>query len=312
MRTCWGAHLTACKQRATHGDYCFDHSLTIPHDPYAKAPPWIAPPWTITEREVAAQRIIVRAWRARGPVLVQRTAGPYCCPAWFGLATNDEEFASLEPLDSIPVPYMFSFVDLQHKLWVFDIRSLAASPRNGAELRNPYNRVSLEPHVVIRYEARMMWLQKRGYCRIVFAPGAALTVRQQWNHRVLEVFMTLDSLGFIVNPVWFEELTPPQHMYFRYQLDDIWARRVKPEDREAILPGITQRTGGRLFTRRLFPGIGPDTSAAETLQLIERLTTASPDKALRTLGALYILAALTTVSEQAREAYPWLWPYRGT
>jgi hypothetical protein len=307
MRTCWGYHLAVCNQRATHGDYCFDHSLTIPHDPYAKAPPW-----AITEREVAAQRVIARAWRARGPALVQRTAGPYCRPAWFGLATNDEEFASLEPLDSIPVPYVFSFVDLQHKLWVFDIRSLAASPRNGAELRNPYNRVSLDARVVVRYEARMTWLQRRGYCRIVFSPGADLTARQRWNHRVLEVFLTLDSLGFIVNPVWFEELTPPQHMYFRYQLDDIWARRVKPEDREAILPGITERTGGRLFTRRLFPGIGPDTTAAETLQLIERLTTASPDKALRTLGALYILAALTTVSEQAREAYPWLWPYRGT
>ena len=69
---------------------------------------------------------------------------------------------------------------------------------------------------------------------------------------------------------------------------------MNPEDREAMLPGITGRSGGRLFTRRLFPGIGPDTTAAETLQIIERLTTASPDKALRTLGALYILAALTT------------------
>ncbi len=306
MRTCWGDHTKACKQRAMNGDYCFDHSLTVPHDPYAKAPPW-----AITEREVAAARVIQRAWRRKGAALVQHTAGPYSRPAWFGLATNDEEFATLEPLASIPTPYVFTFVDLQHKLWVFDIRSLAASPRNGVALRNPYNRVTLEAPVVQRYEARMLWLQRRGYCRIVYSPGAALTAHQQWNHRILEVFLTLDSLGFIVNPAWFEELTPPQHMYFRYQLDDIWARRVKPADREAILPGITERTGGRLFTRRLFPGIGPDTTAAETLQLIERLTTASPDKSLRTLGALYILAALTTVSEQAREAYPWLWPYRG-
>jgi hypothetical protein len=289
-----------------NGDYCFDHSLTVPHDPYAKAPPWIAS----TEREVAAQRVIARAWRARGPALVQHTTGPYCRSTWFVLATNEEEFASLEPLTAIPTPYVFTFVDLQHKLWVFDIRSLAASPRNGVALRNPYNRVSLEARVVARYEARMLWLQRRGYCRIVYSPSADLTVRQRWNHRILEVFLTLDSLGFIVNPAWFEELTPPQHMYFRYQLDDIWSRRVKPEDREAMLPGITERSGGRLFTRRLFPGIGPDTTAAETLQIIERLTTASPDKTLRTLGALYILAALTTVSEQAREAYPWLWPYR--
>jgi hypothetical protein len=305
MRTCWGHHLTACKQRAMSGDYCFDHSLVVPHDPYAKAPPWPS-----LDREVAAARVVQRAWRARGPALVQHTVGPYCRSTWFALATNEEEFASLEPLASIPTPYVFTFVDLQHKLWVFDIRSLAASPRNGAALRNPYNRVSLEASVVARYEARMLWLQRRSYCRIVYSPSTDLTVRQRWNHRILEVFLTLDSLGFIVNPVWFEELTPPQHMYFRYQLDDIWSRRVKPEDREAILPGITGRSGGRLFTRRLFPGIGPDTTAAETLQIIERLTTASPDKALRTLGALYILAALTTVSEQAREAYPWLWPYR--
>ena len=287
------------------GDYCFDHSLVVQHDPYAKAPPWPS-----LDREVAAARVVQRAWRARGPALVQHTVGPYCRSTWFALATNEEEFASLEPLASIPTPYVFTFVDLQHKLWVFDIRSLAASPRNGAALRNPYNRVSLEASVVARYEARMLWLQRRSYCRIVYSPSTDLTVRQRWNHRILEVFLTLDSLGFIVNPVWFEELTPPQHMYFRYQLDDIWSRRVKPEDREAILPGITGRSGGRLFTRRLFPGIGPDTTAAETLQIIERLTTASPDKALRTLGALYILAALTTVSEQAREAYPWLWPYR--
>ncbi len=307
MRTCWGNHTTACKARATQGDYCFDHSLAAPPDPYVKAPPW-----TSTEHEVAAQCVVARAWRARGPALVQRTAGPYSRPAWFALATNDEEFASLEPLTAIPTPYVLTFVDLQHKLWVFDIRSLAASPRNGMALRNPYNRVSLEDRAVRRYEARMQWLQRRGYCRIAYSPTTSLTVKQQWNHRILEVFLTLDTLGFIVNPAWFEELTPPQHMYFRYQLDDIWARRVKPEDRESILPGITERTGGRLFTRRLFPGIGPDTTAAETLQLIERLTTASPDKALRTLGALYILAALTTVSEPAREAYPWLWPYRGT
>jgi hypothetical protein len=308
MRTCWGHGRTACKARAMNGDYCFDHSLVVPHDPYAKAPPWRGR--ANLPREHQAQISIARMWRARGPARTQHTVGPYSRPAFYHLATNEEEFASLEPLTSIPTPYVFTFVDLQHKLWVFDIRSLAASPRNGTQLRNPYNRVTLEPTVVARYEARMLWLQRRSYCRILHSSGIALNPRQQWNQRILEVFLTLDTLGFVVNPAWFESLTPPQHMYFRYQLDDIWSRRVKPEDREAMCPGVTERTGGRLFTRRLWPGIGPDTTAGETLSVIERLTTASTDKNVRTLGALYTLAALTTVSEQAREAYPWLWPYR--
>jgi hypothetical protein len=122
------------------------------------------------------------------------------------------------------------------------------------------------------------------------------------------VFYNFDQLGFIANSQWFEALAPPQISCLRFHLETIWRRRVAAHQREKIVPGIGAANNGQLFRGTLFPGIdgAAATAAAEALAVIEKLITASPDKTQRTVGALYSLTALTTVSPGAREAYPWL------
>lgn len=332
MRTCWAArnrNTRQCTRPATHGDYCILHISTTGIVAYTRQPTPPRPPGLASAigaavaaveapaigaaaAAAAAATTIARAWRQHGPRLIAATRGPYSATWGATLATNTEEFASFDSLDTIPPPYRFTYVDpATHTLWWFDIRSLAATPRRQPTLANPYTRSPFPPAAQARFETRMEWLRQRRYNRAIPPPtnsAHTLTAKQRWSLRILEVFYNFDQLGFAVSPAWFEELTPPLHTCLRFRLEELWRRRVSPEQREAIVPGITALTGGSLFRSALFPGIGGDIAAADTLNVFEQLLTASADKTQRVVGALYCIAALTVVCPAAHQTYPWLLP----
>ncbi len=310
MRTCWASrrnNTKQCTRPATHGDYCIIHTVSAGTAPYSRQPTPPRPPGAAA----AAAQTIARAWQTHGPRLIAATRGPFSASWAAPLATNTEEFSTFDPLHTIPSPYRFTYVDpTTHTLWWFDIRALTAMPRRGqSTLTNPYTRAAFPAYAQTRFDRRMNWLLQRRYNRAIPpSPTHTLTAKQRWSLRILEVFYNFDQLGFSVPATWFEGLTPPLQTCLRFQLEELWRRRVGPDQREAVIPGITAATGGTLFRGALFPGIGGETLAAETLAVFEQLLTASADKTQRIVGALYCIAALTVVSPAAHQAYPWLLP----
>jgi len=311
MRTCWAArhrNTKQCTRPATHGDYCIIHSVTIDITPYSRQPTPPRPPGLAAA--AAAATIIARAWKTHGPRLITSSRGPFSASWATSLATNTEEFSTFDQLHTIPAAYRFTYVDpITHTLWWFDIRALNAIPRRQAAHINPYTRAQFPLIAHTRFNHRMEWLLQRRYNRAIpLSPTHTLTAKQRWSLRILEVFYNFDQLGFNVSTAWFEGLTPPLQTCLRFQLEELWRRRVGAEQREAIIPGIAAATGGTLFRGTLFPGIGGETLAAETLAVFEQLLTASADKTQRVVGALYCIAALTVVSPAAHQTYPWLLP----
>jgi hypothetical protein len=216
----------------------------------------------------------------------------------------------MEPLTTIPTVFFFSYADAQKNCWAFDIRSLVTLFSQGQLLQNPYTREVLPEATFIVFRKRMEWLRKRKY-PVLYNPEENLTPEQEWNQRVLDVFMKIESMGYLLSTQWFHDLTARGQKTFYRNLFQLWTWRLglSTAEKEEICPGHS------LTTTRLFRHVPDDSPRVyqdvfwwrkKNLFIIHTLVTRGASKSLRALGALYVLMALVQVSEPAAEAYPWV------
>jgi hypothetical protein len=245
------------------------------------------------------QKIQHLHWRRQGPLFYTRE-----------LAQNSVELYSMEPLTTIPTVFFFSYADAQKNCWAFDIRSLVTLFSQGQLLQNPYTREVLPEATFIVFRKRMEWLRKRKY-PVLYNPEENLTPEQEWNQRVLDVFMKIESMGYLLSTQWFHDLTARGQKTFYRNLFQLWTWRLglSTAEKEEICPGHS------LTTTRLFRHVPDDSPRVyqdvfwwrkKNLFIIHTLVTRGASKSLRALGALYVLMALVQVSEPAAEAYPWV------
>lgn len=226
------------------------------------------------------------------------------------LCQNDTEVYSMEPISQIPQVFFFSFADSQKHIWGFDIRSLLQSLSQGQPLQNPYTRDPLSPQITHRFRKRVNWLRTRKYA-LLYGLEETITPEQEWNHRVLDIFMKIESLGYLLSTNWFQELDlEEQQKYYRtlYQLW-YWRLGLTNAQKDEICPGH-QHNNTRLFRQN------PDEAERihkdikwwkkQNLNLIQALITRGTNKGNRALGAMYSVMGFVAVCEQAAEAYPWL------
>ena len=133
------------------------------------------------------------------------------------------------------------------------------------------------------------------------------------NTRVYELFMEIDQLGNYTNPQWFLNLSIPQLNTYLRNLRNLWRY-------QAQIPFLVKHQICPIkdpFT--------PSNTAEEPLQNIneeatilnylrglllepmENLVFSGIDIEFRKLGALHVLTALTSVSEDARTSFIWLY-----
>lgn len=286
-----------CHLSATHGDYCSRH--------YKKPNPFAKPPirdervYTRSDR-VAVQKI-QRFLRLHLPLYRFSKQGPAANDR--SLATNDTELYSLDPVDTIPKHYFISFSE-ENTIWAFDIRTIVQTMGNGFPSQNPYTRGEFTASIKERIHRRIAWLRKRHY-PVIHMNTDILTTEQCWNHKVLDIFLKIDALGYYASCDWYHKLSMAQHVAFYRTLFSLWDFRIglSRADKERIVP---QHQG--LF--KFHPDEMPTKSALwwqkNTLTLIEAFITRSSEKEQQKLGAMYALMALARVSRRAAEALPWL------
>jgi hypothetical protein len=294
-----------CTYNAVNGDFCARHwkrphryvAVTVPENTY------------LTRAYVSTVRKIQIWWQKTIAVSARKRQGP--AVHYRDLAQNKTEICSLDTLDSIPRPFFFSYADSQKLVWAFDIRSLAAILAHGQQPTNPYTRESLPPQILQKVRDRISYLRARKYA-LVYFNGEALTEEQAWNQKVLDVFMKLERLGYLSSCDWFNNLEVPDHKRFYRIMFQLWQWRLglSSTEKEEIVPHHT-RQSSRLFKSH------PDTIVSENrdrlwwqktnLALIHNFISRSTDKTKQSLGCMYVLMGLVQVSEDAAEAYPWIY-----
>jgi len=223
---------------------------------------------------------------------------------------NSEDFFSTEALKDISNNSFYSFRDVsENLLYAFDIRSLHMLSQKSSEkneaTKNPYTR-SVIPSSIIQKAHRLIGWRRARKMELSWVPTVAITPEQGWRMKVVEIFVMMEELQYGADPEWFIALTLSGQKRFYLNLLDIWQHRagLSQADRERIVPspqqlfhwGITRVTAIQQLS----------TIRTTNSYIMKKMITSATDRSDKVLGAMYILTALTQVSPEAAEAFPWL------
>lgn len=294
-----------CGSPATHGDFCGKHfkkpirffgtrrndqrNVFTRSDTSA----------VLTIQKWWKKMLIQKRWIAQGPACFQRT-----------LCENETEVYSMESIQLVPQVFFFSYADSKKHIWGFDIRSLLQLLSQGQPLQNPYTREPIPPSSVQRFRKRIDWLRKRKFA-LLYGLEESITPEQEWNHKVLDIFMKIEALGYLLSTSWFHELEIKDHQKFYRTLYQLWYYRLElsQAQKDEICPGH-QTNNNRLFRKTPEEAIRVHKEMKwwkkQNLAILTSLVTRGSTKANRGLGAMYVVMGLVSVCEQAAEAYPWM------
>lgn len=233
---------------------------------------------------------------AKGPAFIKRK-----------LCVNETDFFTTEPVTDIFIEQFVSFKDLDGKIYGFDILSLYNLwCKCEKPLRNPYNR-NLFPHdlqdkceMIYKFSGLFFNQVNR-----VIAPEVNDTADVE--SRVLHIFQEINALGNYADHMWFLTLTRVNLIRFIREISDIWSYRA---DLPASVKNIICPPHGNPFIdlpMHTLPTLEIEHIRQISITIIENLILYATDTSNRSLGACYVLCALTLVSESAAHSLPWLY-----
>jgi len=245
---------------------------------------------------------------------LSRKMNSYRGPAWRKreLCTNDTDFLTCENIRDISPYQFFSFQDTDKFIYGFDIVSLhnlITKSTSGKTVKNPYNRGNIPTEALIRMKhlIRLSKILKIPVVTEIQDISQEVTNQKSLELRILDLFQNIDALGNYSNSQWFISLHRAALLKFIRELSDIWDYRAQltPEIKRTICP-----PDGRPFRNlqgsQLFQEQNIDTIRKSILEVLEKMVNSGIDQDSRSIGAYYVLAALTLVSENAATALPWL------
>jgi hypothetical protein len=239
-------------------------------------------------------------------------------PAYYdrSLCVNDTDFYSMEPVRDISQRQFISVKDDAGMVYGFDIMSLhtyyMSEIKNGnissmTPITNPYNRMPL-PLSLRRQMMRKIFLTHiiGSKCMTEVEPEPVLSIQQQDENTLFAAFQQINSHGHYADSAWFSELHFVQIMRFMRELADIWNYRAQ------ILPHLKQEIcppNGDPFRYIDLRGfhLQPELIRHHGIQLVKTFVTSGINRDSQSLGAYYVLSALTLVSQPAQAAMPWLY-----
>jgi len=263
-----------------------------------------------TRSEKAAAIIIQKRWRRFIGLVRFRRQGPIAnC---MDLANNDSELMTLESVTEIPPIYRFTYRDDQGLFWAFDLRTLHAYTGKGVAIQNPYTREGFPEKTTQLLRTRMKYLISRGI-PIIHTSTDVLTAEQVWNNHVLDIFLKIEELGYLVNCDWFHDLTVLTHRAFYRKLFNLWMRslNLSQKQRDAVIPGHRFKENNPFIHTPEEADLMKIAKPLKwwrkkTLSIINLFVTRAVEKENRSLGALYCLMAFVSISPDAASAFPWL------
>jgi len=237
--------------------------------------------------------------------------GKYIYPSKREKCVNETDFLTLDNLTDINFSQFITETDSKGFVYGFDICSLYNFFNCNSEPFNPYNREKFS-HEFINKIKHIIHLSS-----IVNNPiNISLDVDNISNdpkiilqRRVEKIFETIDDLGNITNSDWFTNISTNKNklVYFVRQLKDIidYRLQISHQIKCNIYP-----PHGNIFENinlSTMPYQNVEYIYSKTILIMERLVLYGINTNSKNLGAMYLLTALTIVSQQASEALPWLY-----
>jgi hypothetical protein len=226
------------------------------------------------------------------------------------LCTNSDDFISMDPVEEINFHQFISYKDFDGFIYGFDINSLHnLFLKSSNEIKNPYNR-NLIPEKIfkdIRSLIRLGRILKININLNFEDDTKQLSNEKTVELRALTLFQNIDALGNYSNSNWFLSLNRNQLIKFIRELMDIWNYRAQLsiETKRNICPPI-----GDPFRNFSIPYIINEQNLWNIkkvmLEIMEKLVNCGIDRDSKSLGAYYVLGALTLVNEEAATSLPWL------
>jgi hypothetical protein len=242
--------------------------------------------------------------KLRGPALHKRN-----------ICTNDMDFYTMDDMVDIPTSQFYSYKDDDGFVYGFNILSIHnLIMKDSDKPKNPYNRNEFSNKIkddikrIIRMSRTMKIPIEIDIKQEILDP------RKRMEMKILELFQLMNSYGNYANSEWFTNLSRNDHIRFARELVDIWnyrAQLTNAKKMEICPPHGNPFLGTPYFTNVAtyinLNNLTNDTVTRFNVQIIENLIRTSIDTDNKTLGALYVLSALTLVSNDARNAMPWLY-----
>jgi len=243
--------------------------------------------------------IVNKYKRLHGPASINRK-----------LCTNSTDFVTMEPIEEINFHQFISYKDEDQFIYGFDITSLFnLISKGGNTIKNPYNR-SLIPEYILNNVKTIIKLSKVLKIQVVLNledDTQNMSSEKVIELRTLSLFQNIDSLGNYSNPQWFLSLNRTQIIKLIRELCDIWNYRAQlPMN---IKQNICQPNGDP-FRNLSIIYIQTESNINNirkvVLEVLEKLVNSGIDKDSKSLGAYYVLGALTLVNPDAATSLPWL------
>jgi hypothetical protein len=243
---------------------------------------------------------------------MQRLFNKYHGPALLdrSICTNTTDFLTFENINELPFSQFFSYTDIDGFTYGFNIISLYnLILKSGRGVKNPYNRNEI-PSFVITNIKHLIKLSKLLNCQMdlkIQDINLEITNEKSIDLRILDVFQTIDSLGNYSDPAWFLSLNRFQLLKFLRELADIWNYRAQLtiDIKKKICPPI-----GDPFQNLNSVPLHNEQNIKNIqifiLPILEKLVNSGVDTDSKSLGAYYVLGALTIVNETAASSLPWL------
>jgi hypothetical protein len=228
------------------------------------------------------------------------------------LCTNTDDFITMEPIENINFHQFLSYKDDDGFIYGFDIISLhnlILKSKVNDSIKNPYNRNIIPESLIktIRSIIRLSSILKIHINLHYEDENQSISNEKIVELRILALFQSIDALGNYSDPQWFNSLNRNQLIKFVRELCDIWNYRsqITLETKHNICP-----PNGDPFRHLSMPYIHTESNMYNVkkviVEVLEKLVNSGIDNDSKSLGAYYVLGALTIVNETAAASLPWL------
>jgi|UniRef100_A0A6C0CHY4 hypothetical protein len=228
------------------------------------------------------------------------------------ICVNDTDFATLDNVKEIPFNQFFSW-EQGECVYGCDIMSFYGliNKKNyigqRKESMNPYNREKIEENTITQFKQYLKLGKINKIEQVKEIIEEPIDPKKKIELKTLELFQYINELGNYSDSNWFVSL--PLHMLVMFirELYDIWHYRAQLTPtimREIVPPHGNPFLGLQMH---LAQHQNEDYLRKSALRIMDYMVKSGHSTDNRALGAYYVLAALTLVSQEARNTLPWLY-----
>jgi hypothetical protein len=224
------------------------------------------------------------------------------------LCTNDSDFLTGESFKSMDFSQFFSYKDEDGFIYGFDVISLFnLIMKSGKVVKNPYNRNDISKLVIQNMRNMIRYSRILKISIDIEIKDDTVSNEKSTELRTLELFQNIDALGNYSDPAWFLTLNRVKLVKFIRELIDIWSYRAQltNEVKRKICPPIGDPFRG-FNLNYINSEENMDNVRKTVISILEKFVNNGIDTDSKSLGAYYVLGALTLVSENAATSLPWL------